>query len=107
VPHERVHDAVEPGSRLGVGEHDGGQRRPVQGAVGRQHLGPERLDDGGQAGAPRLHHLAGDAVGVDDDGAPRGQQGRHGALPRADPARQSDPQHVRTVAIQPKKVTEG
>ena len=50
------------------------QRRPVQGAVGGEHPLAEGLDDRGQARRAGLDDLAGDRVGVDDHGAPRGQQ---------------------------------
>jgi hypothetical protein len=99
-------DPVEPRAGVGVGEHDRRERGSVQGAVRGQDAVAERLHDRGQARAARLEDLAGDAVGVDDDRSSLGQQRRDRALPRPDPAGQPDAQHPRTVAIQPKEVTE-
>ncbi len=106
-PDQRMHDPVEPAAGLGVGEHDRGQGRAVEGSLGGEHPGSERPDDGIQARRPGLHHLTGDAVGVDDARAPGGQQAGHGALARSDHAGQPDPQHARTVASARATITDG
>src|SRR6266536_3592467 len=91
--HQRVHYRVQPAPGRLVGEHDRGQPGPVQPAVRAAHPRPELRQHGLQAAAARLDHLAGDGVGVDDDGAVPGQQAGHRALARADPPGQPDLQH--------------
>jgi hypothetical protein len=78
-------------------EDDGGHRRPVERAVGGDDAGPEALDHGLEHGLARHLQRLRDGVGVDDDGAACGEQGRHGRLPGADPARQSHEEHRRNV----------
>ena len=104
--HQRVDDAVQAGPGLRVAEHDRGQRRAVQDAVGGEHPVPERLRDRRQTGRPGCDDLAGEDVGVHQVGAPVDQQAGDRALARADPAGQSDPQHARTVARRRAQITE-
>ena len=68
-PHPRVDDRLERSAAVGVGEHEGAQRGPVEVAVGREHVGAELLDHGRQPARARRHDLAGQQVGVDDDRA--------------------------------------
>ena len=79
---------------LGVGEHDGGQRRPVEACRRRPTTpGPKRSTMPSNTGVPGCLELPGDGVGVDDERAPRRQQGRHGRLARPDAAGEPDEQH--------------
>ena len=79
-----------PSSRarpLRIAEHQGGQRRPVERAVGGEHRGPELRSDRGESGRAGRDDLAGQPVGVDDHGAELAQQRRHGGLARSDTRR--------------------
>jgi hypothetical protein len=69
----RVGDLVQQGELARVAEDDAGQRLPVDGTVGEQHLRPEVVTDLAPGARARHDHLASDAVGVDDLGAPLGE----------------------------------
>jgi hypothetical protein len=72
--HEGVHDRVERGELRGVGEDDGAEPRPVQTAVGREHLLAEGLHDRGESRGPGCDDLACDAVRVDQHGTALDEQ---------------------------------
>ena len=82
-----------------VAERLGGQRRPVQRAIGQQDVLAERVDELGQPLGARLDDLAGDDVAVDDDAAALGERGGHRRLSGADPAGQADAQHVAALEV--------
>ena len=63
--------------------------------VGRQDAGAEPVHQGLVGGAPGHHHLAGDAIGVDEDRPPLHQELPHRRLPRPDPSGQPDGEHRR------------
>ena len=73
-----------------VGEDQGPHPWPVEVALGRQHLRPEGLHDGRQAGRAPRDDLAGELVGVDDDRPELTQDRGHGALAGGDAPGQSD-----------------
>ena len=93
LAHQRMHDAVELGALLVVDERHGGQRGPVQRAVGQQDVLAERLDQRGQPLGAGFDDLAGDDVAVDDDAAALVERGGHRRLAGADTAGQTDAQH--------------
>ena len=98
-PHQRVHDAVEPRAGLRVGEDDRGEGRPVQRPVRRSaRCSPKASTTAASPGVPgSTTSRAIRSASITT--APRaGQERRHGALARSDPAGQPDAQHVRTVA---------
>src|SRR6266545_1553170 len=97
----RVGDLVEDGQLGRVGEDDVGQRLAVDGAVGVQHATAEVVADLVPGMAARHHHLAGDVVGVDDLGAPLGQQRRDRALARRDAPGEPHQQHSRPLKVSP------
>src|SRR5690606_12420170 len=94
-----VDDPVEDLELLGIGEDDRAEPRPVEGAVGPQHLVAERLDDLGEPGGARLDDLACDLVGVDHDRAALGEPAGHLALAGTDSAGETDLQHARSIPI--------
>ena len=90
-----VRDGLQPRAGGRVGEHDGPQGGPVEGAIGAQHPRPEGVDDLGQPVAARGDDLAGELVGVHDHRSVRGEPSGHGRLARPDATRQPHPQHAR------------
>ena len=89
-------EPVEIGQGVGIGE----DRRPPAPAgrcwpSGRDDRRTEVVDHRLVGGPARLQDLAGDGVGVDHAGAPRGQAGGHGRLAGADTAGEAHEQHGR------------
>ena len=82
------------GALLVVAERHGGQRGPVQRAVGQQDVVAERVDQRGQPFGARFDDFPGDHVTVDDDAAAFAERGRHRRLAGADSAGQTDAQHA-------------
>ena len=70
---QRMHDRVEPGALLLIGERFGRQSRTVQRTVGQQDVVAEMIDQRRQALGAGLHHLAGDDIAVDDHSAALGE----------------------------------
>jgi hypothetical protein len=94
LAHQRMNDAVEGLACLVVLESLGGQRRPVQCAVGREDVVAEGRDQRRQPLGTRFDHLARDDVGVDDDATALREGRRHRRLTGADAAGEPDPEHV-------------
>ena len=86
-------DRLELLAGLVVDERLLGEPGAVETAVGADDVGSEPLHQALQHRRSGLDDLAGDHVGVDDDGSPLGQQGRHRRLPRPDPTGQPDHLH--------------
>ena len=82
----RVRDRLQPLRVVGARTRSR-PAPPVERAIGREDLGPEAFDELRQRRRPRLHHLPGDQVGVDDDRAPLREHLGDGRLARPDPAR--------------------
>ena len=80
-------DRLELGEVDGIAEDDPRQRRPVERGVGRPDAVPEQAEDRVVRGLAGRGHLAGDDVGVDDDGAALGEPAGDGRLAAADRAR--------------------
>ena len=93
APDLRVDDRLEIAQRLAVGEDDRGEPCAVELAVGSHDLIAEPLDHGGQRPVPGADGIARERVGVQIDGAVRGEQAGDGRLAGADPAGQTDQQH--------------
>lgn len=93
VVHRRVHDRLQRGPGRAVGEDQPGQSAPVDAVVGIHHVGTETVDHGVVSGAARLHHLAGDLVGIHHDRSPLGQQGGHRRLSRSDAPGEANDHH--------------
>ena len=53
---------LEVRARLGIGEHDVAQRRPIEMPVGGENRRAEALDQALERRLPGLDHLAGDLV---------------------------------------------
>ena len=70
----RVGDRVEVGERLGIAEHQRGERGTVDTAFAVEDLRSEPVDERLVGRATRLDHLAGDQVGVDQGRAALDQQ---------------------------------
>ncbi len=92
-PDGRMRDGVELEACVLVGEGHGGERRPVDGAVGRDDPRAEAVDERLVGGAPGGHHIPRHLVGVDEDGAALDQQVGDGRLARTDAAREADGEH--------------
>ena len=90
----RVRDGVEGEAGLLVGEGDGGQGRAVDRAVGGDDARAEAIDERLVGRAAGRDDVAGDLVGVDEDGAPFDEQVGDGGLARADATREADGQHL-------------
>ena len=86
-------DGVQGPQGLGVVEDDGGQCGPVEKARRRQDVLTESLDQWSEGDAVRGDDLAGDAVGVDQDGAPGHQKIGDRRFARSHPPRQADGEH--------------
>ncbi len=97
----RMGDGVEIGQGLGVAEDQGGHLGAVDPPLGVDDLGPEAVDErliGRPVGG---HHLAGDAIGVDQRGPVSDQEFGHRGLPRPDAAGEPDCQHDRDTTRSP------
>ena len=92
LPDPRMRDRLEPPPALGVGEHDTAERLPVEPPVGCNHPRPELPHDLGERGLARLHHLAGEHVGIDDHRAQHAEHRCDRALAGGDPPGQPDEQ---------------
>ena len=92
-PDGRMGDGVQGGQGLGIGEDQAGQGGPVEGALGGEDAGTEAVDQRLEGGSAGGHHLPGDPVGVDQDGACLDQEISHRRLPRPDPPGQTDGEH--------------
>jgi len=68
-PHRGMDDRLKVTQRRRIGEDDPSQRRPIELAVGAHQPGPEPTDDRIERWLPGFEHLAGDAIGIDDDDA--------------------------------------
>ena len=97
-PDGRVGDGVQGLQGLGIGEDQGGQGGPVEGALGGEDPGAEAVDQRLKGGSAGGHHLPGDPVGVDQDGAFLDQEISDRRLPRPDPSRQADGEHSLTAS---------
>ena len=68
---QRVHDRVQLGRAVRVGEHDLAERAPGPGVPsGRSTPAPNAPTTSARPGRARLDHLPGDPVGVDERAAP-------------------------------------
>ena len=76
-----------------VREDEPAERGAVEATVVIEDVGAEPLDDRGEGRRAGLDDGAGRLIGVDDPGAPFGQERRHGRLPGADPSREPHDQH--------------
>ena len=97
----RVREGVQVGPGRIVGEGHRGQRRPVDGAVGRQYPLAEAVDQRLIGRAARGHHVPGHLVGVDEVGPALDEEIGHGRLSRPDAPGKADRQHRRMVAAIP------
>ncbi len=86
-PDQRVQDVLEPPAEPLVDEHPAPSAARSSDAVLGEHLVPERLDHRGQPGRAGLDHLAGEHVGVDDDGSPLAGAARPPCSCRSPPRR--------------------
>ena len=91
-PPPGMDDGLQTAALDGVGEDQRAHRRPVEVALGGEHGGSERVDDGGEPVGPACDHLARQHVGVDHDCSELRQDRRHRALARGDAPGQPDPE---------------
>ena len=91
--HRRVDDAVEVLQRRFVLEHDRRDGSPIEGAVVEDDVLTEALGHRVEHRTARRLEVAGDLIGIDDDGAALGEHRRHGRLAGADTAGQPDQDH--------------
>ena len=91
-----MNDRVQVGQRLLVAEDPLGESSAIEMSAVEQDLAAESFDHQPQNVLPRLLQLPHDDVGIDHHGAVRGQLRRHHRLPRTDPARETDEDHVVT-----------
>src|SRR6056297_1930814 len=93
VLHRRVDDAVEIGESLLVVEDDLRHGGPVERTVGTDDVVAEALGHPVEHRAAGGLQIAGDAVGIDDDGTAIGEHRRHGRLAGADAPGEPDEDH--------------
>jgi hypothetical protein len=93
-----MHDGVERGELVRIGEHDARDLGPVERPVGQQDVGVEGLRHAREHRRAGALHLAHDGIGVDEHRAPSDQLLRHGRFSGADAARQPKFDHPMTVA---------
>ena len=91
--HLRMHDRLQSGPGLVIGEDDPRERGPVERAVGGDRRIAEAIPDGVEALGAGSDRVAREPVGVDDDGPPLREHAGHRGLPGADPTGETDQQH--------------
>lgn len=82
--HRRMHDGIEDGELLRIGEHPCCKSGAVERAIVEEEFGAERLDDRRKGGLTRGLDLTGDRVGVDDFVAQLAQHDRDRAFAATD-----------------------
>ena len=85
-----MHERLQVGERLCIGEDKRSERGAVHRAIRVEHVRAEALGDGLRHRAARKIRLVSDAVGVDHIGAALGEHARHGALATGDITGQAD-----------------
>lgn len=92
----RMHDGIEAGELVDVGEDPVGEPLPVEFTGLRDDVVAERRHDLVQGGLPRLLEFAGDRIGVDDREPAVVEHPRDRGLPASDTAGESDEVHAGT-----------
>src|SRR4029077_14175197 len=87
----RVSERLEIRTRLGIGEHDVAQRRPVEMPIGGEDLRTEALDQALERRLARLDHIARDLIAVENRYPERTEELRGGRLPTGDSAGEAYP----------------
>lgn len=86
-------DRVERGALRGLVEDDTSEGGAVEGAVGGEDGGSPARDDAREGRRALGDRLAGEDVGVDDDGTVGRESRGHGGLPGGDVPRETDDEH--------------
>ena len=91
-------EPLQPLQGIGVTEDDPAEGLAIEPTVAHDELRPERRHHRIELRRPRLDHVAGDLVGIDDDGPFLPEPARDRRLATADGTGQADPERVPALA---------
>jgi len=99
LPDSRVHNTVQIGQGLGIGEDDGAERRTIETAIWADDTGAETRLNRVESRRTRFDDLSREQIGVDVDGTALFEATCNGRFSGRDSAREPDEFHSPSVAL--------